>query len=90
MVLYATGETKKWLVGGSNPQLPPQSSSKILPFYLEIFLVMYSIKEYPEEFTQSKSRQWLKFKKKLKKIYHTRLRRGKLEKLKANGREIAW
>ena len=51
---------------------------------------MYSIKEYPESFTESKSKQWLKFKKKLKKIYHTRLRNGKLDKLKANGKEIAW
>ena len=51
---------------------------------------MYSIKEYPENFTNSKGKQWAKFKKKLKKIYHTRLRNGKLEKLKANGKEIAW
>ena len=51
---------------------------------------MYSINEYPEDFTNSRSKQWLKFKKKLKKIYHTRIRRGKLDKLKVNGQEIAW
>jgi len=51
---------------------------------------MYSIKEYPEDFKESRGKQWAKFKKKLKKIYHTRLRRGKLDKLKVNGQEIAW
>ena len=51
---------------------------------------MYSIKEYPDDFKESKGKQWLKFKKKLKKIYHTRLGNGKLDKLRANGKEIAW
>lgn len=51
---------------------------------------MYALKEYPESFTRSKGKQWLKFKKKLKKIYHTKLRRGRLQKLKVNGQEIAW
>lgn len=51
---------------------------------------MYSLKEYPEEFTGSKSKQWLKFRKKVKKIFHTRLRREECEKLRVNGREIAW
>ena len=51
---------------------------------------MYAIKEYPKDFTHSTSKQWLKFKKKMKKIYHTRLRRGELHKLRVQGQEIAW
>lgn len=50
---------------------------------------MYSLKEYPEDFTNSKSKQWRKFKKVLKKIAHKQLRRG-YEKYKFNGKEIAW
>lgn len=50
---------------------------------------MYSLKEYPEEFKQSKKKTWLKFKKKLKKIAHTQLRRGDKRYL-FRGREIAW
>ena len=50
---------------------------------------MFSLKEYPEEFTHSTSKQWLKFKKKLKKIAHTKLRRGG-DRYKFNGQEIAW
>ena len=51
--------------------------------------VMYSLKEYPEEFKQSKKKGWLKFKKKLKKIAHTKLRRGDKRYI-FRGREIAW
>lgn len=51
---------------------------------------MYAIKDYPNDFIHSKSKQWLKFKKKLKKIYHTKLRRGELQKLCVKGQEIAW
>lgn len=50
---------------------------------------MYSLKEYPEDFTNSTSKQWRKFKKVLKKVAHTQLRRGK-DKYKYNGCEIAW
>ena len=51
---------------------------------------MYSLKEYPDSFKESTGKQWIKFKKRLKKIYHTKLRRGELDKLKVNGQEIAW
>ena len=51
---------------------------------------MYSLKEYPEDFKKSTGKQWLKFKKVVKKIAHTRLRRGKLDKYHYNGKEIAW
>lgn len=51
--------------------------------------VMYSLKEYPEEFKRSQSKGWLKFKKKLKKIAHTQLRRGDKRYL-FRGREIPW
>ena len=50
---------------------------------------MYSLKEYPSDFKNSQSKQWRKFKKRLKKIAHTRLRKG-MNKYKFNGREIAW
>lgn len=50
---------------------------------------MYSLKEYPEDFTNSTSKQWRKFKKALKKLAHKQLRRGQ-SKYKYNGREIAW
>ena len=51
---------------------------------------MYSLKEYPYEFKRSTGKQWSKFKKKLKKIAHTQLRRGKMEKYHFEGKEIAW
>jgi hypothetical protein len=50
---------------------------------------MYSLKEYPSDFTNSRSKLWRKFKKKMKKIAHTRLRRG-MDKYRYNGCEIAW
>jgi hypothetical protein len=50
---------------------------------------MYSLKEYPEDFTRSRSKQWRKFKKSMKKIAHKRLRRGET-KYRYNGQEIAW
>ena len=50
---------------------------------------MYSLKEYPEDFTRSRSKQWRKFKKRIKKVAHTQLRRGN-EKYEYHGREIAW
>ena len=51
---------------------------------------MYSLKEYPEEYSRKQSKQWRKFRKKIKKIFHTKLRRGELNKLKVTGQEIAW
>ena len=54
------------------------------------FRVMYSLKDYPEEYSRNQNKQWRKFRKKIKKIFHTKLRRGELDKLKATGYEIAW
>lgn len=51
---------------------------------------MYSLKEYPRSFTTSKSKSWLRFKRKLKKQFHVKLRRGEMTKLKVNGIEIDW
>jgi hypothetical protein len=50
---------------------------------------MYSLKDYPEDFTNSTSKQWRKFKKALKKIAHKQLRRGNT-KYVYHGKEIAW
>lgn len=50
---------------------------------------MYKLKEYPKDFTTSTNKQWLKFKKKIKKIAHTKLRRG-ATKYEYHGNEIAW
>jgi hypothetical protein len=50
---------------------------------------MFSIKDYPEEFSTNHSKNWGKFKKKMKKIAHTKLRRG-AEKYQYSGREVAW
>lgn len=49
---------------------------------------MYKLKEYPESFTTSTNKQWLKFKK-IKKNAHTRLKRGAI-KYEYHGNEIAW
>ena len=82
----------------SNRKLPLTAPSKILSFlfdysekttYICKKFDMYSLKEYPEEFKQSKKKTWLKFKKKLKKIAHTQLRRGDKRYL-FRGREIPW
>lgn len=51
---------------------------------------MITLKYYPPEFTKSHSKQWLKFKKRSKKQYHTQLRRGKLNKPYSSGWEIEW
>ena len=92
------GRPGKMYGGGSTPQLPLVTSSKILSFlfdysektaYICKKFDMYSLKEYPEEFKQSKKKSWLKFKKKLKKIAHTQLRRGDKRYL-FRGREIPW
>ena len=50
---------------------------------------MYSLKEYPEDFSKNESKQWRKFKKALKKLAHKQLRRG-LCKYAYHGKEIAW
>jgi hypothetical protein len=50
---------------------------------------MFKLKDYPESFKGSTGKQWLKFKKRMKKIAHTRLRRG-ATKHSYNGQEIAW
>ena len=50
---------------------------------------MYSLKDYPEDFTNSTSKQWRKFKKVLKKLAHKQLRRGNA-KYVYHGKEIAW
>jgi len=51
---------------------------------------MISLKEYPKEFTESTNKSWLKVKKKLKKIFHTKLRRGETDKIYSEGKQIAW
>lgn len=50
---------------------------------------MYKLKEYPKDFKDSTGKNWLRFKRKIKKIAHTRLRRGAV-KHKYDGKEIAW
>ena len=50
---------------------------------------MYKLKDYPDDFKSNKP-QWLKFKKKMKKISHTQLRRGKMTKYEFHGWEIEW
>ena len=52
-------------------------------------LIMYSLKDYPEDYSQSESKQWRKFKKALKKLAHKQLRRGN-DKYVYHGKEIAW
>lgn len=60
------------------------------PFLLKTSLnAMYSLKEYPEDYSQSESKQWRKFKKALKKLAHKQLRRGK-DKYEYHGKEVAW
>lgn len=51
---------------------------------------MISLKYYPKDMTESTSKGWLKVKKKLKKIYHTKLRRGKMNKPMSEGIQEAW
>ena len=51
---------------------------------------MISLKNYLDDFTKSHSKRWLKVKKKLKKIFHTKLRRQELDKPYSQGIEIAW
>ena len=51
---------------------------------------MITLKYYPPEFTESRSKRWLKVKKRLKKQYHIQLRRGKLDKPYSSGIQIAW
>ena len=51
---------------------------------------MISLKYYPSEFMDSRSKQWLKVKKRLKKQYHTQLRRGKMNKPYSEGIQIAF
>lgn len=51
---------------------------------------MITLKYYPSEFTNSRNKTWLKVKKRLKKQYHTQLRRGKLDKPFSKGIQIAW
>ena len=56
---------------------------------IEKQLFMYSLKDYPEDYSQSESKQWRKFKKALKKLAHKQLRRGN-DKYVYHGKEIAW
>lgn len=51
---------------------------------------MISLKNYPSDFMKSRSKRWLKVKKKLKKIFHTKLRRKELDKPYSQGQQIAW
>lgn len=51
---------------------------------------MITLKYFPSEFTESRSKKWLKVKKRLKKQYHTQLRRGKLNKPYSSGWQIEW
>ena len=50
---------------------------------------MISLKNYPDDFMKSRSKRWLKVKKKLKKIFHTKLRRKELDKPYSQGQQIA-
>lgn len=51
---------------------------------------MIALKYYPPDFTDSRSKRWLKVKKRLKKQFHTQLRRGKMVKPFSKGEEVAW
>lgn len=51
---------------------------------------MITLKYFPKEFTNSNKKRWLKVKKKLKKIYHTKLRRGELTKPMSDGIQEAF
>ena len=51
---------------------------------------MITLKYYPPDFTESHSKRWLKVKKRLKKQFHTQLRRGKMNKPYSSGEQIAW
>lgn len=51
---------------------------------------MISLKYFPSEFMDSRSKRWLKVKKRLKKQYHTQLRRGKMNKPYSKGEQIAF
>lgn len=51
---------------------------------------MIALKYYPPDFTDSRGKQWLKVKKRLKKQFHTQLRRGKMVKPFSKGEEVAW
>ena len=68
---------------GSRVRAPEGAQTKFCNF-------MYSLKEYPNEFKRSKGKQWARFKRVMKKIAHTQLRRGKMEKYHFEGKEIAW
>ena len=51
---------------------------------------MISLKYYPKELTESTSKHWLKVRKKMKKLFHTKLRRGEMDKPYSEGVEVAW
>ena len=51
---------------------------------------MITLKYYPKEMTDSHKKGWLKVRKKLKKLFHTKLRRGEMNKPYSNGQQEAW
>ena len=52
---------------------------------------MYCLKEYPKEYSANGHKNWLKFKRKMKRLTHKMMRKDwDLYKHKYNGVEFAW
>ena len=51
---------------------------------------MITLKYFPKEMTESRKKSWLKVRKKFKKIFHTKLRRGEMDKPYSEGEQEAW